>query len=41
LREQAAVELRDADMVIDSIADLPRAVAALDARLTKGERPRS
>jgi phosphonoacetaldehyde hydrolase len=39
LREQAAVELRDADMVIDSIADLPRAVAAIDARLAKGERP--
>ena len=36
LREQAAVELRDADMVIDSIADLPRAVAAIDARLAKG-----
>jgi len=39
LREQAAKELRDADMVIDSIADLPAAVAAIDARLAKGERP--
>jgi phosphonoacetaldehyde hydrolase len=40
LREQAAVELRDADMVIDSIADLPQAVAAIDVRLAAGERPR-
>jgi phosphonoacetaldehyde hydrolase len=39
LREQAAVELHDADMVIDSIADLPQAVAAIDARLAAGERP--
>jgi phosphonoacetaldehyde hydrolase len=39
LREQAAVELRDADMVIDSIADLPQALAAVDARLAAGERP--
>lgn len=39
LRERAAKELRDADMVIDSIADLPQAVAAIDARLAKGERP--
>ncbi len=38
-RDQAAVELRDADMLIDSIADLPQAVAALDARLAAGERP--
>ena len=41
LRDQAAVELRDADMVIDSIADLPHAVAAIDARLAAGERPSS
>jgi phosphonoacetaldehyde hydrolase len=40
LREQAAVELRDADMVIDSIADLPHAVTAIGARLAAGERPR-
>jgi phosphonoacetaldehyde hydrolase len=39
LREQAAAEFRDADMVIDSIADLPEAVAAIDARLAAGERP--
>jgi phosphonoacetaldehyde hydrolase len=39
LREQAAAELRDADMIIDSIADLPLAVAAIDARLAAGERP--
>jgi phosphonoacetaldehyde hydrolase len=39
LRERAAFELHDADMVIDSIAELPRAVAALDARLAAGERP--
>jgi phosphonoacetaldehyde hydrolase len=39
LREHAAVELRDADMVIDSIAELPLAVAAIDARLAAGERP--
>src|SRR5262249_49156377 len=32
LREQAVAELRDADMIIDSIADLRRAVAAIDAR---------
>jgi phosphonoacetaldehyde hydrolase len=38
-REQAAAELRDADMVIDSIADLPQAIAAIDARLAAGERP--
>ena len=36
LREHAAAELRDADMVIDSIADLPQAVAAIDARLAAG-----
>ena len=39
LREHAAIELRDADMVIDSIADLPQAVATIDARLAAGERP--
>jgi phosphonoacetaldehyde hydrolase len=39
LREHAAVELRDADMVIDSISDLPNAVATIDARLAAGERP--
>jgi phosphonoacetaldehyde hydrolase len=40
LREHAAVELGDADMVIDSIADLPDAIDAIDARLAAGERPR-
>lgn len=39
LRQQAATELRDADMVIDSIADLPRAVEAIEARLAAGEQP--
>jgi phosphonoacetaldehyde hydrolase len=39
LRDHAAAELRDADMVIDSIADLPEAVAAIDARLAAGQRP--
>jgi phosphonoacetaldehyde hydrolase len=39
LLDHAAVELRDADMVIDSIAALPQAVAAIDARLAAGERP--
>jgi phosphonoacetaldehyde hydrolase len=39
LRERAAVELRDADLVIDSIAELPNAVAAINARLAAGERP--
>jgi len=39
LRDHAAIELRDADMVIDSIADLPEAVAAIDARLAAGDRP--
>jgi phosphonoacetaldehyde hydrolase len=41
LREAASVELRDADMIIDSIADLPHAVAAIDARLAAGDRPGS
>jgi len=39
LRAKAADELKDADMVIDSIADLPQAVAAIDARLAAGDRP--
>lgn len=39
LRNHATVELRDADMVIDRIADLPQAVAAIDARLAAGQRP--
>ena len=39
LRERAGAELHAADMVIDSIAELPAAVAALDARLAAGERP--
>ena len=39
LRAQAAAELRDADVMIDSIADLPQAVSAIDARLAAGERP--
>ena len=37
--DDAAAELRDADMVIDSVADLPEAVAAIDARLAAGQRP--
>jgi phosphonoacetaldehyde hydrolase len=40
LRERAAADLHDADMVIDSLAELPQAVAAIDARLAAGERPR-
>jgi phosphonoacetaldehyde hydrolase len=39
LREQATTELRDADMVIDSIAGLPQAIAAIDERLAAGEMP--
>ena len=39
LRDQAAVELRDADLVIDNIGDLPQAIATIDARLAAGERP--
>jgi phosphonoacetaldehyde hydrolase len=39
LREQAMAELRGADLVIDSIADLPQAIVTLDARLAAGERP--
>jgi phosphonoacetaldehyde hydrolase len=39
LRERAATELCDADIVIDSIADLPQAVTAIEARLAAGERP--
>ncbi|HET6195310.1 MAG TPA: phosphonoacetaldehyde hydrolase [Acetobacteraceae bacterium] len=41
LRQQASAELRAADMVIDGIADLPRAIEAIDARLAAGERPSS
>ena len=40
LRERAAVEFGDADLVIDSVADLPGAVDAIEARMAKGERPR-
>jgi phosphonoacetaldehyde hydrolase len=39
LRDHAAAELRDADMVIDSVAGLPQAVAAIDARLAARQRP--
>ena len=39
LRQHAAAELGDADVMIDSIADLPQAVATIDARLAAGERP--
>lgn len=43
VRRRAEAELLDggADMVIDSIADLPRAVEVIDARLAAGERPRA
>jgi hypothetical protein len=40
LRTRAAEELRDADIVIDGIADLPRIIAEIDARLANGTRPR-
>ncbi len=39
LHEQAVMELREADLVIDSIADLPQAISTIDARLAAGERP--
>jgi phosphonoacetaldehyde hydrolase len=41
LREQASRELSaaGADLVIDSVADLPGAITALNARLAAGERP--
>jgi phosphonoacetaldehyde hydrolase len=39
LRDRAAAELGEADMLIDGIADLPQAIASLDARLAAGERP--
>ena len=39
LREKATLELQDADMVIDSIAQLPQAVAEIDVRLANGEQP--
>jgi phosphonoacetaldehyde hydrolase len=39
LRQRASAELRDADMVIDSIADLPAAIDAIEVRLAAGERP--
>ena len=40
LRERAAVELGDADVLIDSIAELPGAVAAIEGRMAKGQRPK-
>jgi phosphonoacetaldehyde hydrolase len=40
LRERAAEELADADMLIDSIAELPTAVAAIDGRMANGEWPK-
>jgi phosphonoacetaldehyde hydrolase len=41
VRARAEAEMRaaGADMVIDSIADLPRALVAIEARLARGERP--
>jgi len=41
LRDRAAAELTSAGahLVIDSIADLPAAIAAIEARLADGERP--
>jgi phosphonoacetaldehyde hydrolase len=41
-RERAGTVLRDAgaDLVIDSVADLPGAVEVIEARLARGERPR-
>ena len=39
LRERASAEFSDADLVIDSVADLPAAVAAIEARMAKGGRP--
>jgi phosphonoacetaldehyde hydrolase len=41
LRLRAAAELYEAgaDAVIDSLAELPSCIAALDARLAAGERP--
>jgi len=40
LRERAAAEFSDADLVIDGVADLPGAIASIEARMAKGERPR-
>jgi phosphonoacetaldehyde hydrolase len=40
LRERAAEELGDADMLIDSIAELPGAVAAIEGRMANGEWPK-
>jgi phosphonoacetaldehyde hydrolase len=41
VRARAEAEMRaaGADMVIDSIADLPGALEAIEARLARGERP--
>jgi phosphonoacetaldehyde hydrolase len=41
LRARAAAELlaAGAHLVIDSVADLPEAVAAIEARMTRGHRP--
>jgi phosphonoacetaldehyde hydrolase len=41
LRSRAAIELGDADLVIDGVAELPRAVSEIEARLAAGERPRA
>jgi phosphonoacetaldehyde hydrolase len=41
LRDKATAELSEADLVIDSIADLPEAIATIDARLAVGERPKA
>jgi phosphonoacetaldehyde hydrolase len=41
LRERASAELRDADILIDSIADLPEAVAQIDGWLAEGKRPQT
>ena len=42
LRDRAALDLTEAgaDLVIDSVADLPAAIEALNARLAAGQRPR-
>jgi phosphonoacetaldehyde hydrolase len=39
IRARAQAEMHEADLVIDSIADLPGALAEIEARLAKGEKP--
>ena len=41
VRERAGMEFSEAELVVDGVADLPGAVAAIEARIGTGERPGS